>query len=162
MPRPLILYSCCTWLAYMVSQKYYGALHYVWCTPHFDPNSPFSGESAVPPTSSPREIYANLHKEIARGDRHSEKIAQNKLGILRGANIKRKYNVITVEQRDEITTIVKSSQLGDYRPLLFVIPFAPVAKRIKQVPIRARANPLSEEYILENLKRSAFDVLEIQ
>lgn len=161
MSRPLVLYSCCTWLAYMINEAYYEDLHYVWCTPHFDPNSRFSGASAVPPTSSPREIYTSLYKEIQGGDRHSLKIAHIEFGILRGADVKRKHKIITQMQRDEITTIVECADLRDYSPLLLVIPFAPVAKDIKPVPIRDRAHPLSEEYILEDLERSAFDVIEI-
>lgn len=34
-----IYYSCCTWLCYEICQRFYGALHYVWCTPYFDPPS---------------------------------------------------------------------------------------------------------------------------
>src|SRR5262245_55156082 len=107
MPPPLALYSTYTWLAFIINQQYYGGMHYVWCTPHFDPGSPFLGTaSAVPPTSSPKAIYFSLSAEVAAGDRHSAKVAQNRLGLQRGADVQYRNGVITVGQRDEILSIV--------------------------------------------------------
>ena len=163
MSSPLALYSTYTWLAFTINQRYYGGLHYIWCTPHFDPGSPFLGvPSAVPPTSSPKVIYYSLYDEVAAGDRHSAKVAQNRLGLQRGADIQFRNGVIDAAARDEILTIIDVAELRDFRPLLFVIPFAPVAALVKQVRIKDRAHPLSEEYILERLSRDAFDVLEIR
>jgi hypothetical protein len=160
MADPIILYSCNTWLAYTINETYYQRVHYVWCTPVFDPTSPFASVSAIPPTSSPREIYDTLFEEIRRGDRHSAKVAQNRLGILRGADVRLSQGIITAAQRDEIIAIESCADLHDFRPLLLVIPFALVRPRVKQVPIKDRAHPLSQEFIIENLARSEFDVLE--
>jgi hypothetical protein len=162
MANPLILYSCGTWLAFTISETYYRGVHYVWCAPVFDPNSRFASPVAVPPTSSPREIYHNLFEEITRGDKHSAKVAQNRLGILRGADKKLSQGIITAAQRDEIIAIASCAELRDFRPLLIVIPFKIVSKRVKQVPIKDRAHPLSEEFIIENLQRSEFDILELR
>jgi hypothetical protein len=30
-PKPLVLYSTNTWLAYAISERYYRGLHYAWC-----------------------------------------------------------------------------------------------------------------------------------
>lgn len=162
MADPLVLYSCGTWLAFAINERYYNRVHYVWCTPVFDPTSKFASASAVPPTSSPREIYNTLFDEVARADRHSAKIAQNRLGILKGADSRLAQGVINTAERDEIVSIEGSAVHSDFRPLLLVIPFAPVAGRIKQVPIKDRAHPLSQEFILENLRREEFDVLELR
>jgi hypothetical protein len=163
MPAPLALYSTATWLGFSINQRYYGGVHYVWCTPHFDPRSPFLGiASAVPPTSSPRAIYESLFAEVEAGDRHSAKIAQNRLGIQRGADVQFRSGTITEGARDEIIAIVEAAEVRDFRPLLLVIPFPLVAAAVKQVPIKDRAHPLSEEYILERLPRDTFDVLEVR
>jgi|ERR1700730_1238117 len=162
MEKPLILYSCYTWLSYKINEQYYGNRHYVWCTPFLNPNSRFSRENAVPPTSSPFEIYENLYKEVDRGERHSAKISQNRLGILRGANIQKRNGKINDSAHQDIRSIVKEAQIADFRPLIFVIPFEPVAKRIVQVAIKDRAHPLSQEFIIEHLERDAFDVIELR
>ncbi len=84
----IVLYSANTWLAYNIAERYYQGEHYVWCTPFFDSNVSGPGYT-VAPTSSPKEIYINLYKETTRGDRHSSKIADNKVGILKGQPIKK-------------------------------------------------------------------------
>jgi hypothetical protein len=162
MKDPLILYSCYTWLSYKINEEYYGDCHYVWCTPFLNPNSKFAKENAVPPTSSPFEIYENLYKEVDRGEKHSAKINQNRLGILRGADIQRRNGKINDAAHQNIRLIVKEAQIRDFRPLIFVIPFEPVSKRLVHVPIKDRAHPLSQEFIIENLERNAFDVIELR
>jgi hypothetical protein len=106
MEEPLILYSTNTWLAYMIAQRYYEAEHYVWCTPYFDPRRFGDRDSAVPPTSSPFEVYCSLAEEVSRRDRHSKKVEENRAGILRGANAKRQAAAIDEEQEKEIASIV--------------------------------------------------------
>jgi hypothetical protein len=162
MSSPLVLYSTYTWIAFQLNELYYAGMHYVWCTPHFDPHSPFLGAvSAVPPTSSPKVIYESLAAEVAAGDRHSAKVGQNRLGLQRGADIQLRRGAISNEQHQEIIEIVEAAETRDFRPLLFVIPYTAVSAMIKQVPIKERAHPLSEEFILESLPRRAFDVWEI-
>jgi hypothetical protein len=68
--------------------------------------------------------------------------------------------VINSRQRKEIYAIVKEAEILNFRPLLYVIPFSPVAKRAISVPIHERAHPFSIEYIIENLSRKSFDVIE--
>ncbi len=83
---PALLYSTNTWLAYTISQTYYHAEHYVWCSPH--PNSRWlpAGLASLPPSSSPGDLYLSLHADITGGDRHSAKIAQNKRGLTSGGD----------------------------------------------------------------------------
>jgi hypothetical protein len=158
----LVLYSCYTWLAHQINETYYGGNHYVWCTPFFNPSSKFCAANAVPPTSSPFAIYKTLDEEVKQGDRHSAKVAQNKLGIQKGAEMALKTGIIGGGQRDDIVSITDAAALNDFRPLLLVIPYPLVSSQIKQVAIKDRAHPLSQEYIIANLKRDQFDILEFR
>ena len=123
MADPLLLYSTNTWLAYVIAERYYGGEHYVWCAPVFDPRKQSSVDMVLPPTSSPCEIYRGLYEETKRGDRHSGKITENRGGILRGAAIKKNCRTITADEEREITEIIESAEIYDFRPLLYVIPF---------------------------------------
>jgi hypothetical protein len=160
MEKPLILYSTNTWLAFMIAQRYYKTEHYVWCTPYFDPRKSGDHESAVPPTSSPFEVYRSLAAEVTRRDRHSEKIKENRAGILRGANAKRHSGVIDAGQEKDIVSIVDHADSGDFRPLMYVIPYSEVIDRMREPPPEDKAHPLSEEYIIDSLPRALFDIIE--
>ena len=157
---PIVLYSASSWLAYIIAEQYYGRYHYIWCTPHFDPSSVASISYTVPPSSSPAEIYRNLREDVKLGDRHSAKIAANKAGILKGMEYKMTTGEITKEQASEIASIVDAAEPRDFKPLIFVVPFALVAKLIKPVPVNQRAHPLSIEFIIDRLPREKFDVID--
>lgn len=156
-----IYYSCCTWICYEICQRFYGEHHYVWCTPYFDPSSRMSQPNSVPPTSNPRDIYWSLKKEIVAGDLHSSKIAKNRLGILAGAKEKLAYGVINAATHDEIVECANRAYLHEFRPMMLVIPAAPVIRLLKQVSVKDRASLMSEEYIIESLPRKFFDVIEL-
>ncbi len=159
-PRPLLLYSTNSWLAYAISERYYAGLHYVWCTPYAGPGSRSRHDTTVPPTSSPLEIYRMLHEEVSRGDRHSAAIEQNCAGILRGARSRRQQGMIDAAQEAEIGAAVRLAETRDFKPLLFVIPFGGIRRRVREVPVEQRAHPLSAEYIIELLPRASFDIIE--
>jgi hypothetical protein len=140
---------------------YYGGCHYVWCTPYFNPASRMNLSNSVPPTSSPREIYWNLLKEVEARDLHSAKISQNRAGIQRGADIKLQAGVIERAQHTEILEIAAAAQTQDFRPLLLVIPALPITDLLHAVAVKDRASLLSEEYIIESLPRQLFDAIEL-
>ncbi len=158
--RHIVLYSTNSWLAYVISQRYYASDHYVWCTPYFDPSSVPSIDYTVPPSSSPAEIYRGLGEDVRRADRHSSKIAANKTGLVAGIQAKKRAGVITDEQANEIASIVEAAETRDFRPLVYVIPFTLVEDRIAGVPINQRANPLSVEFVIDKLPRHCFDVID--
>lgn len=155
-----ILYSTMTTLAYNINKRYYKDLHYMWCTPYFgcDYQSP---HFTVPPSSSPLEIYTQLKKEIDGSDLHNTKLNFNKRGIRKGAEIMLKLGKITEEQRDEIIAITKLATSEQFRPLLCIIPRIEAVPYYQKVEIKAKANPLSYEYILSGLPQSAFDIIKI-
>lgn len=158
-PKGPILYSTNTWIAYMIAQRFYNSTHYVWCTPYFDPRQN-GRDTAVPPTSSPFEMYRALFEETSRGERHSNKIAENRVGILRGASAKHAAKTITEEQMKEIAAVVQVAQPGDFRPLLYVIPTSIVAQSLREPAPEDKAHPLSAEYVIDDLPRDNFDVIE--
>jgi hypothetical protein len=158
-PEPILLYSANTWLAYAIGEHYYGGYHYVWCTPYFDPSGVPSINYAVPPSSSPIEIYRGLRNDVTKGDRHSSKISANKAGIVAGVDARRKACEITEEAAKEIVAILEDAELRDFRPVLFVIPFSLVRDMVVPVPVGQRAHPLSAEFIIPRLPRNCFDAI---
>lgn len=161
MDDPLILYSTNTWLAFAIAERYYNHLHYVWCSPFFSPR-PDIVSVAMPPTAIPGEIYESLGREVKAGDRHSAWIEKNKVGILRGASAKKLASVISHQQETDIASIVELSQVSDFRPLLYVMPFAQVRHLVREVPPAERAHPLSIEYRIEVLPTHLFDVIQLR
>jgi hypothetical protein len=160
MANPPVLYSANTWLAYQISKRYYGNVHWVWCSPHFDARSVLPRD-ATPPSSTPGDIYRELREATSRGDRHNAKIAANKTGLLNGVVRKREAEIITEQQAQELVSAIGAAEIIDFRPLMYVIPVtAEVAKLLTEAPIGARAHPLSLEYIIESLPGEFFDIIE--
>jgi ABC-type branched-subunit amino acid transport system substrate-binding protein len=87
-------------------------------------------------------------------------MTENRVGIVRGAAAKHAAGVITTQQRDDIVSAVNAAQCYDFRPRLFVIPTAGVENLIFQPAAEDKAHPLSEEYVIKELPRSRFDVIE--
>src|SRR5260370_36814075 len=73
------------------------------------------------------------------------------------ATFKHKVGAITNNQRLEILDKVRLSHFAEFKPLLYTIPFPLVRGIIRPVPIKHRANPLADEFIIEGLPRSSFD-----
>lgn len=160
MPEPIVLYSTITKLALNIARIYYGDIHYVWCAPVFDASQTSGVEFILPPTSSPFEIYQELKRHVLRGDGHSDKIKENRAGILRGATEKLKAGKITAQQQQDIATTVEIAQSTLYEPLILVIPYTVAVRRlVTPVPVGRRANPLSAELIIPELPRRLFDVI---
>jgi len=158
--RSLLLYSTNTWLAWAIAERYYRGIHWVWCSPFFRPERGLS-PVAMPPTAIPGEIYDTLAKHVRAGDRHSPFINGNRVGILNGAKCKAEAGVITEKEHAEIVGAVDHAQIADFRPVLYVMPFRAVSRRVIAVPEAERAHSLSIEYRVEDLPRYLFDVIEL-
>jgi hypothetical protein len=158
--EPLLLYSTNTWLAYRISEKYYGGNHWVYVAEHFerDPNPLMGG---APPSSTPCEIYRRLRDEVDGQDSGSSaKVATNRVGLLNGAAAKFKARTIDAATRKEIESIVQTAPISDFRPLLYVMPYGPVATLVRRVNIGKKANPFWSEMIIESLPNSCFHAIE--
>ena len=158
--RKPVLYSTITFLAYNINLQYYNGLHYTWCTPYFGSNYD-SPVFEVAPSSSPLQIYQDLKQEVDGGDLHGTLVGVKRLGIRRGADTMLERGKITEEQRDDIHHICEAAVLRHFRPILCVIPRLEALPYLKIVPVRSRANPLSQEYIVADAPTSSFDVIKI-
>jgi hypothetical protein len=69
--------------------------------------------------------------------------------------------VITEQAFRDIGTIIDAAPLPEYRPLIYVIPLSGARSLLEDVPIEDKAHPLSEEYIIRELPREAFDIIEV-
>jgi hypothetical protein len=154
---PLQLYSTNTALAFGIATKYYAHIHWVWCSPFF--RAPSSALAKAPASAIPGEIYDDLYKGVSSHDTHCSWIAQNRLGLARGAQAKLAAGVITPDEHADIVHIATTAPVADFAPLLYVIPYSLVSSRLKKVPIKDRAHPLSDEFIIEDLNESEFDAL---
>lgn len=155
-----VLYSTMTTLAYNINLQFYGNLHYMWCTPYF--GSDFSAPTfTVPPSSSPLEIYNTLKREVEAGDLHDSLIRVKRLGVRRGADTMVKRGKITPDQAKEIQAICKLAPREQFRPLLCVIPRLEVIPYNQTVNVKAKAHPLSQEYVVADVPHTAFDVIRI-
>lgn len=157
---PLLLYSANTHLAFHLAERYYKQIHWVWCGPAFDARD--SRPIAVPPSSNPAEIIEGLYQDVMRGDRHSTKISDNRAALRGAANERRMQGVITASQQYEITYLIENAELREFRPLLFVIPFSKVRKRVQRISIEEWASPLYPEFVIPDLPRRCFDILELR
>jgi hypothetical protein len=97
---------------------------------------------------------------VDKPDRHSTKIKQNKSGLRRGANFKQARGDITEAQRLEIFDKVRLAQLADFKPLLYVIPYSLVSSLLVAVPVKHRANTMADEFIIQRLSRTSFDIID--
>ncbi len=57
--------------------------------------------------------------------------------------------------------ILARASINDFRPLIYVIPIDGIASLVNDVPIEDKAHPLAEEYIITELPRTAFDIIEV-
>lgn len=156
-----LLYSANPHLKLYVQQQYQDDVHYVWCSGCFDPQAAprLSNASRIPPSSSPKDICRALHAAVARGDRHDPKIVEQRAGIIGRATKWAASGAISAGQRDEILYLAEKSELKEWRPLLYVIPRALVAARLRRVPMADRAG-IGDEFVIPDLRRNEFDVIE--
>ncbi|MBD0321115.1 MAG: hypothetical protein ICV87_12320 [Gemmatimonadetes bacterium] len=103
-----------------------------------------------------------MEEETRRGDLHSDAIKRNIAGILDGAQAKLQAGAITDAQHREIEEVVAEAKIPDFRPVLYVIPYDSLGRRVPEVPVSQRAHPLSLEYRIEDLRSGCFDLLEIR
>jgi hypothetical protein len=160
MLRPLVLYSTNTLLSFAIAERFYGGVHYAWCSPVFDRKAA-AMHINIPPTSSPAAIYRQLWEETSRGEMHSDAILRIREGIAGGAHAKLAGGVIDAAQHEEIMKMISRATTREFRPVLYIIPYDRVEPLVADVPVEERAHPLSIEYKITALPRDCFDPLEL-
>ncbi|KVT23033.1 hypothetical protein WK48_23305 [Burkholderia ubonensis] len=141
--------------------KYRTGKHFVWCSEHYDPTTAPAGSAAaaIAPSSSPKGIYDILHGDCAREDTHSTLIKGYRKTFQRLAKAWLADGSLSKDQYDEVVATVKSQSWRIWRPVLFVIPRAPVDARIVMVPHRNRA-AYGPELQIVDLMPHEFDLIE--
>jgi len=159
-----LLYSTNPWFATDISMRYRGGVHFAWVCEYFDSSKAPSGSAAskIAPSSNPWRIYDRLSEECDQEENHSELIKGYKRTFKRLARTWLSDASITEEQHDEIIASVRSPSWKIWKPVLYVIPRAPIEAtpgRLISVkrPDRASYGP---ELQIADLKRDEFDIIE--
>lgn len=156
-----VVYSANVFLKYHIQEKYL-KFHYAWCSHDFDAQtvSRYSPGAMTPPSANPAQIIQQLKNDCRLHDKHSAKINEQR-AILSSLAVKwHDDGKIGEDQREEILYKVQEADFEHWRPLLYVISTAPVMDRLRLVPISKRAG-FGDEYVIEDLKSTEFDILEI-
>jgi hypothetical protein len=159
---PLLLYSTNTYLKFRIQDQYRGE-HHAWCSPSFSAEklNKYVLGSGTPASSDPASIYRELQDAaIRRPDGHNAKILSQKTTLLALAVDWCNAKHITEPERDNITAIVGMVPIDHWRPLLFVIPYAEVAGRVREVPPLDRAS-MEPEFVIPDLKPTEFGIVEL-
>lgn len=135
--------------------------HFAWCSPVLDGASlPWLAPgAAIPPSSNPLDIYRTLKKDVDRLDSHSDAIRRQVESCKAIALKLLADESISSAQAAEIAAIVDAASIADWRPLMFVIPYKLVRRRVQSVPRVSRAS-VEPEYIVPDLKDHEFQVVE--
>jgi hypothetical protein len=163
MPSP-IFYSTNPWFATDISDRYRGGISFAWVCECFDTAHAPTGSAAkmIAPSSNPRRTYENLAEECQDEEEHSALIKGYRKTFCRLAKEWRASGSITPDQSDEIIASARSHTWRIWRPVLYVIPSAPIlaAGRLKSVrrPDRAGHGPESQ---IDSLRRVEFDIIEL-
>jgi hypothetical protein len=157
--EPLILYSTISRLAYLIAKRYYNNVHYVWCAPVREADA---FDTLNPPSSDPLSIYWSWLEDVVRNDDHSSKIADNRRGLILGATVKEGHGVIDEHTRGLIEGIVNRASISDFKPLFIAMPYQLVRNLLVVPSFASVASATSQEYIIEALPRTSFDIMELE
>jgi hypothetical protein len=145
--------------------KYLNGEHFVWCSESYDPGAAATGSASasVAPSASPRTIFDVLHDDCAKEERHSALINGYRKTFKRLATDWLSAGRINKDEFDEIVAVVKGPSWRIWRPVLYVIPRAPIelAGRLHSVPYRRRAS-YGAELLIKDLVPKEFDLIECQ
>ena len=157
-----VIYSTNVMLKYLIQEKFQNDVHYVWSSEYFDSNKrpAYSSGALVPPSSNPADIYRDLKNAVERGDSHNAKIIEQKAVLVRLATKWAQDGKISQAEKDEIIYWVTTARFDLWKPLLYVIPREPIELQIQIVPPDKRAS-FGNEYIISDLERSKFDIIEL-
>ena len=159
-----ILYSTNPSYAYDVGMRYRGGKFFVWCGEEFDSRhvARASGASLVAASSDPRTIYEQLAHAVTSEDHHDSRIKGYRRTFKRLAAEWASNGLITAAQRAEIEAVVKMQSWTIWRPLLYVIPRAPIESRGGLVTVApGRRAAAGIELQIMDLDHSEFDKIEL-
>ena len=157
----MLLYSVNPKVKLIIQREFRNDHHYVWCSDRFDSATadPYSRASLVPPTSNPKKIYRDLKEACDSGDTHNAKINSIRAGYTALAQQWFDAGEITAEAKTEIVYLVGQQNFEIWKPVLYVIPRAPVEPRLQPVAPEKRAGA-GAEFIITDLLGAEFDKVE--
>lgn len=157
---PILLWSASNAIKHLIGSRYLGR-HYVWCSPVFDAGAVarYAPGAGQPPSSDPVSIYRALHADVTKRDKHSDAIARQRLSCQGVALQLLSEGKISQDDAAEIAAIVNNAEPGDWKPLIYAIPFALVADRVQRVSLDKRAS-FEDEFIIPDLKEHEFHIIE--
>jgi hypothetical protein len=157
-----LLYSTNVYLKLFLQEQYAKDKHYVWCSENFDSKTlpRYAAGAQVAPSANPADIFRELKRDIDGGDFHSAKLIAQKASFVARAHEWEKAGQISITDRDDIIYLVEKATSKEWRPLIYVIRRDAVAARLQTVPANQRAG-LGNEFIIPDLERSEFDIIEI-
>jgi hypothetical protein len=143
--------------------RYRGGIFYAWCSEHLDAAIAPGISSAlfIPESSRPLWIYNHVRRAAHDEDQGNEKIKSYRKTFRSLARDWFARGDITQAQRDEIIASVRPGSWRIWRPVIYVIPRAPIeatSRRLNLAP-RAFRGAYGEEFIISDLRRSEFDVV---
>ena len=150
------LFSVGTWFANKIDRRYYGNVHYVWCTSQFN-------NREQPITSRPQSICKRYFDQIFSGDRHTKEIKDNIAGILRGAQAKLEAGVINKEKYDEICQLINTADYEAFYPVLYIIDVKKIgASRCEEMDKKDCASDVSVEYRIADLSEGEYELIDFK
>jgi hypothetical protein len=138
-------------------------MFYAWCSEYLDAAIAPGISSAhfIPENSRPLWIYNHVRIAVQLEDNGNVKIKAYRQTFRNLARSWFANGEITKEDHDEIIASVKPGSWNIWRPVIYVIPRAPIEvtpNRLRAVTRPSRGG-YGEEFIISDLRRSEFDVV---
>jgi hypothetical protein len=161
MNDPLILYSVNSYFAYYINEKYYKK-HFVWCCPKYNTNDENLLNRNNPRSSNPKFLIDDYLTGIKTAKTFhviTEFLKERINGLNYGLYVMKSaigddnFNIIS-KMLDDIKNNYKFEY---FFPIIYVMPYKDVRKKVIEAPVHSRADTLSEEYNIENLQSNEFD-----
>jgi hypothetical protein len=162
-PGP-ILYSTNPWFATDIANRYRGGVYFAWVCEYFDIVTAPAGSAAakIAPSSNPARIYRNLSEECAGEEGHSPVIKNYKKTFTRLAKEWLAKGDIDKTQFDEIIANIRATSWKTWKPVLYVIPRAPIEAGGRLISVRRPdRGAYGPELQIIDLLRDEFDIIEI-
>lgn len=161
MSNPILYYSTNTRLVFDITLRLLSGEFRVWCSPTYDSRTlgKYVLGASTPPSSNPAELYHRYKEAVRRGDRHNPDIDRIRDTLRKLALDFHQRRLITRDVQQEIVYLARNSGFEAFNPLVYVLPANLVQDRVSLVSPDKRASR-EPEYIVENLKRQEFDVIE--
>ena len=157
-----VLYSVNSYIKFRFNEQYAGGVHWVWCSEAFDArkSSSYSSTASLAPSSNPADIYRALKADVSRRDKHSALIKEKRESLINLVVRWHRNKVIDESQQVDALATIDLADFEEFRPLLYVIPRAPLGSRLITVSASERAAALGSEYQIHDLRKDEFDVIE--